>query len=302
MFLSPALSLFALCSPPRVDAAQLSWEAPTSCPDTPWVEEQIAQHLGSGAELCDHSVALHAWEQDGEFVVEYEVRGPDIDERGSFTHSSCEVATEQSVVSATTWIRPVSTPANCVIERGDGFDFDSPPPEGARKSPPSFGNARRAQLHAGLNFGAALYQFGDTPAPQLHADVGVSRRRPGFGLRASVVGGGTLGQPQGDAKKLSRAWDVGVRPCAVPSLDIVELRTCASIGAGRIRTEGVSTWLWMGLDAEVGVELSPRMFVVLDLGMNLNISGNPRGQASHIWAYNRVGVEWKLRHLGGPHA
>ena len=63
------------------------------------------------------------------------------------------------------------------------------------------------------------------------------------------------------------AWDLALRPCAVPRWGRVDLRTCASVGAGQLRGRGIGVvdpqqvaqpWVWAGADVGVAVALRRR--------------------------------------------
>ncbi|MFO7568062.1 MAG: hypothetical protein R6X02_35800 [Enhygromyxa sp.] len=141
--------------------------------------------------------------------------------------------------------------------------------------------------------GLALGLF-PNPAPQVHARVGFDLHEPDarLGLRVELDGGAALGGRfrASDGRELGGdliAWDLALRPCAVPRWGRVDLRACAGAGAGQLRARGVGVvdpqqvaqpWVWAGADLGLAVALhrrdaQPRLAaaLVLDLGAGLNL-------------------------------
>lgn len=142
------------------------------------------------------------------------------------------------------------------------------------------------------NAGLALNVF-PNPAPQVHAGVGFDRHDADarVGWRIELAAGSALGGRfrASDGRELGGdliAWDVALRPCVVPRWGLVDLRACASGGAGQLRGRGVGVqnpqpvgqpWVWGGADVGVAVALRrrdarPRVQAALfvDVGAGIN--------------------------------
>jgi hypothetical protein len=141
--------------------------------------------------------------------------------------------------------------------------------------------------------GLALGLF-PNPAPQVHGRVGFDLHEPDarLGLRVELDGGAALAGRfrAGDGRELGGdllAWDVGLRPCAVPRWHRLDLRACVGAGAGQLRGRGVGVvdsqqvaqpWAWAGADFGVALALHrrdarPRVSaaLVVDLGAGVNL-------------------------------
>jgi hypothetical protein len=142
---------------------------------------------------------------------------------------------------------------------------------------------RRTQVSIGASAGLALALF-PNPAPEVHGSVGISRGGPRAVFRAELLGGAILAGRFRSADGLAGgdllAWDVAVRPCGVPRWGIVELRACASIGAGQIRARGVNVepalqrahpWVWVSPELGLGFAVSRRVALFVDLGAHFNV-------------------------------
>lgn len=161
-------------------------------------------------------------------------------------------------------------------EHGDrDLDLDEPEPEFSGDPP--------TQVSLGASAGVAL-EFFPNPAPEVQANLGLTRGGPRFAFRGDVLGGAILAGRFRSAEGLAGgdllAWDLGVRPCAVPRWNFVELRVCAALGGGQIRARGVNVepalrrahpWLWVTPELGVAVAVSRRVALVVDLGANFNI-------------------------------
>jgi hypothetical protein len=152
--------------------------------------------------------------------------------------------------------------------------------------PPAAGE-RRTRLLVSAVGGLALNLF-PNPAPQVRGGLGVERGSERFAFRAELGAGAALAgrfrSAEGSAGGNLLAWDVAVRPCAVPRWGIVDLRACAAFGAGQIRARGVGVvdaqrrahpWLWLAAEAGVGVRVhrtaTLAWALVLDLGADFNV-------------------------------
>jgi hypothetical protein len=173
---------------------------------------------------------------------------------------------------------------------------------------------RRTRLSIGASAGLALALF-PNPAPEVHANFGVSHGRRRAGFRGELLGGailaGRLRSSDGVARGELLAWDLGLRPCGVPRWGIVELRVCGAIGAGQIRARGVNVepalqrahpWLWLSPELGLSVAVSSRVALFVDLGANFNVLrptfsvSNPDAQfvTPIASARTRLGVELRF--------
>lgn len=176
-------------------------------------------------------------------------------------------------------------------------------------------------------------------APLAHGGLGLeragveARRGSGaqLGLRVELEGGVALaGQFRAPTTTEIGGdllgWDILLRPCLVPRWGRVDLRACASVGAGQLRGRGVGVqdpqreaqpWVWAGAELGLAGALQRRnpasgatrrvsAALVLDLGGGVNglrpsfvvlgQSGAPL--ASYVvplaWARGRLGVELRF--------
>jgi hypothetical protein len=149
--------------------------------------------------------------------------------------------------------------------------------------PPASNLPRRTQVSLGASAGLALELF-PNPAPEVHANIGVSRGGPRAAFRGELLGGvipgGRFRSTDGQAGGNLLAWDIGVRPCGVPRWGIVELRVCAAFGGGQIRARGVNVeprlqrahpWLWLSPELGLAFDVSDRWALFVDLGANFNV-------------------------------
>ena len=187
----------------------------------------------------------------------------------------------------------------------DERDIDPPEPD----QPP------RTQVSIGASAGLALELFPNA-APEVHANLGVSRGGARAAFRAELLGGAILAgrfrSEDGTTGGNLLAWDLGLRPCGVPRWGIVELRACAAVGAGQIRARGVNVepdlprahpWVWLAPELGLAVAVSRRVALFVDVGANFNLY-RPRFEIRNTdvefvtpvaSARTRLGVELRFR-------
>lgn len=142
---------------------------------------------------------------------------------------------------------------------------------------------RAPRLVLAASGGLALNLF-PNPAAQLGGGLGARWENARVDAQVLVEGeamlAGRFRSTDGEAGGDLLAWDVSLRPCAIPHWGIVELRTCAGVGAGQIRASSVGVangvdrahpWVWLAAQAGVAVQLQRNVAVVLDLAGRFSV-------------------------------
>lgn len=122
------------------------------------------------------------------------------------------------------------------------------------------------------------------PAPSVRAGLGVDHTTRRVGVRAELVGevlpSGRFRSADGAAGGDLLAWDLAVRPCAVPRWGIVDLRACGTLGAGQIRARGIGVdpslrrshpWVWAAVGLGLAFEVQTHVALVLDIDAQANL-------------------------------
>jgi hypothetical protein len=347
-----ALALILALDPSGAEAGSIHWEVPAACPDAQWLEQRVGAYLGRPlAGEAEVTLIGRVYASEGRFTLELETRVAGVHDRQRLEHQDCRALVEIAASLAAIAIDPLAQPPlDALAPEYEPPDEpaepaeppDEPPDEPLAPPPPSppappapelligplaergedssprAEAPRRTRLLLGANAGLALNLF-PNPAPQVHGSLGLAHGGPRAAVRVDVAGGAALAgrfrASEGSIGGDLSAWDVGLRPCAVPRWGLVELRACAAIGAGQIRARGVGVsnalrrahpWLWLAAEAGVGVELrrdaSVVWALVLDLGAgfnllrpNFNITGTDAAFATPIVSgLARLGVELRF--------
>lgn len=311
----PAGPLLALLA-----AGAIEWETPLECPGSDWLIGRVEAYLGRP--LVDEeldAVSVHGYVRSGaggRFELELELG----EDRHRIADHDCRrlVDTAASllaiVIDPLALARPV-TPLEqavptIVVPLPTGIEPSvqivlaraEPDPrawesssivdaEGIDRIVDAPSSRVRGSLAADAGLALGLFP---NPAPQVHGRIGLDLHEPGarVGLRVELDGGAAVGGRfrAGDGRELGGdliAWDLALRPCAVPRWDRFNLRTCVSAGAGQLRGRGVGVidpqqvaqpWVWAGGDLGVALALhrhdarariSAALFIDFGGGFNL---------------------------------
>lgn len=317
-------ALFA--ADPPVSASALEWEVPLGCPGAAWLTDRIEAYLGRpiAADELDATIGGSVRSgADGRFELELDIGDT---RRHRLADHDCRRLTDTAASLLAIAIDPLALgdplvpleqaePPILVVRPQPPIASEpessiEPPRAGPEPVPwelvpltaddevdePDRPERLRSDRLRGVlaaDAGLALGLFPNL-APQVHGRIGLELHEPDarVGLRVELDGGAALAGRfrASDGRELGGdliAWDLALRPCAVPRWGRVDLRTCASVGAGQLRGRGIGVvdpqqvaqpWVWAGADVGVAVALRrrdarPRIgaALFLDVGGGLNL-------------------------------
>ena len=129
--------------------------------------------------------------------------------------------------------------------------------------------------YAAVSGGLTLNLF-PKPNASVQAQFGLDRGLLRLGVHGEVELGGSMRDDEfTEIGADFRAWDLGLRACAIPGWNRAQLRVCAAAGAGAlvarnvgVQEEAISRreWLWVAPELGFAWSLTRRVALTLDLG------------------------------------
>lgn len=330
-----ALSLIgfasALASTPalaqQLSGPELSWEAPTGCPQVGEVRARIDAIAGSAVKrqttLQAQARVIRA---DGRFHLRLLLRDGDLVGERNITSDSCEDLAGATAVALGLMLRSEAPLTESALRGGSdpaGAAGGARPAQPVQPAPPQQSPDAQApdaspspsHWRAIVRAPAVVAELGSLPEPSLGFALGAGGRYDEWRFLLSgqlwlsqTVYGATLRQHGARVARQAAAFTVGrgfrlgpaeLAPCLTLALERI---TARGTGAGVVPSDTQAVWLGVGAGVQASLPLGQALAVFLDLGGRVETSrpllaidglGDLR-QLGPAALETAVGVEWNF--------